>query len=84
MIIKKDKKRNGLLHLKKFSVINNLKIIYNIDFKTESILTLKILIKFDNKTLKPVICKYTAITNKNLSLTSSFGPRHDVIKNVFY
>ena len=38
--------------------------------------------KFDNKMLKPVICKYTANMNENLNLTSSFGPRRDVIKNV--
>ena len=37
--------------------------------------------KFDNKMLKPVICM--ANMNKNY-LTSSFGPRCDVIKNVMF
>ena len=32
----------------------------------ESILTLKILMKFGNKMLKPVICKHTANMNKNI------------------
>ena len=35
--------------------------------------------KFDNKMLKPLICKYTANTNENLNLTSSFGPRRKLI-----
>ena len=37
--------------------------------------------KFGNKMLKPVICKYAV--NENIKFTtSSFGPRRDVIKNV--
>ena len=48
----------------------------------KSIFTLKILMKFSNKMLKPVICKHTANINENIKfLTSSFGRRRDLIKN---
>ena len=70
MIIKKDtEKKLFLLHWRKISVFNNFKIIQNIEFKTQNqVLTLKILMKFGNKMLKPVIRKYTRIANLNENL----------------
>ena len=70
MIVKKDtEKKLFLLHQRKISVFNNFKIIQNIEFKTQNqVLTLKILMKFGNKMLKPVIRKYTRIANLNENL----------------
>ena len=70
MIVKKDtEKKLFLLHWRKISVFNNFKIIQNIEFKTQNqVLTLKILMKFGNKMLKPVIRKYTWIANLNENL----------------
>ena len=48
-------------------MMNNFKIIKNIYFKTESILTLKTLMMFGNKMLKSVIFKYTANTKENIT-----------------
>ena len=54
--------------MKKYSIINNFRNIKNIDFQNiESTLTLKIITNFGNKTLKPVINRWSANSQHNIN-----------------